>query len=214
VDFGPTLQRAAVIAAIVALVGALAFWLQTRRRRDASLVAPYSEIKRRIRAGEAEGSSPKRTAPPVAAKSLDEAFALADDDDFLYALLDRMGIPDRDLTSGDATILAVFGLFTEVNNGGFDQYFFNSAADRAADVAASLRAIGASKTLAIFERAVTVFPDARPDPVRERRWKQMDAWTKEQKFLLGRLDLEFYDLDEKLTALLAAWARAHGDRFG
>jgi hypothetical protein len=47
----------------------------------------------------------------------------------------------------------VEGLEAEVNNGGFDQYFFKSAGDEAVAAIAALIAIGATKIAALLSYA-------------------------------------------------------------
>jgi hypothetical protein len=50
----------------------------------------------------------------------------------------------------------------EVNNGGFDRFFFNSAGNEAAEIIQALEAVGASKTAAIVRRACAKFPGGMP----------------------------------------------------
>ena len=98
-------------------------------------------------------------------------------------------------------------LEAEVNNGGFDQFFFNSAGDDAAPTIQALELIGATKTAAIVRRACRKFPGGMPPADRERR----------QELLLGVVshgtsdafeaeDEEFYVYEEDLSALVAAHA--------
>ena len=46
----------------------------------------------------------------------------------------------------------------EVNNGGFDQFFYNSAGNNTADTILALQAIGAARTADIVKRAAAMFP--------------------------------------------------------
>jgi hypothetical protein len=56
----------------------------------------------------------------------------------------------------------VGALVAEVNNGGFDQFFFNSSSDRTPDILRALELIGASKTADILKRAAAKFPGGMP----------------------------------------------------
>ncbi|MDG1719706.1 MAG: DMP19 family protein [Bacteroidia bacterium] len=47
----------------------------------------------------------------------------------------------------------------EINNGGFNQYFFNSSGDFANLTVQSLLTIGAKRTAAILQKAINQFPD-------------------------------------------------------
>ncbi len=53
-------------------------------------------------------------------------------------------------------------LEAEVNNGGFDQYFFNSSGENAAAVIGALDKIGATKTAGIVRAACEKFPGGMP----------------------------------------------------
>src|SRR5262245_55698170 len=53
---------------------------------------------------------------------------------------------------------------TQVENGGVDQFFFNSTGDRAIETLEALRAIGADDSARLVEAAVALFPGAAPDP--------------------------------------------------
>lgn len=48
----------------------------------------------------------------------------------------------------------------EINNGGFNQYFYNSSGDFAHETIASLRTIGANKTADILQQAIDQFPNS------------------------------------------------------
>lgn len=51
-------------------------------------------------------------------------------------------------------------LEAEINNGGFDQFFFNSASDRTDEIIAALLLIGAAHTANIVKTAMAKFPDS------------------------------------------------------
>jgi hypothetical protein len=107
----------------------------------------------------------------------------------------------------------IFRLQAEVLNGGFDQYFFNSGGDNAAEALAGLELIGASRTASIVRRAIGVFGEGGPSRDRQLRWKQMDSWTESQKATLDALDGEFYEFPDPLDDLIAKHCRAHPGDF-
>lgn len=100
-------------------------------------------------------------------------------------------------------------LEAEVNNGGFDQFFFNSAGNEAALIMQALEAVGASKTAAIVRRACAKFPGGMPPTDRFARQDllldivQMPANAPEQAF--DREDDAFLAYEEDLAALVAAY---------
>jgi hypothetical protein len=94
----------------------------------------------------------------------------------------------------------------EVNNGGFDQFFFNYAGNEAAQIVQALDAVGASKTAAIVRRACAKFPGGMP-PI---------EWSVRQGVLLDVVspdaeafeqeDADFLAYEEDLGALVAAYS--------
>jgi len=63
--------------------------------------------------------------------------------------------------------LSVWAVESEVNNGGFSQYFLNSSAETAAFVVDALEATGAPKTANICRRAIDCAFDGRLPPAAE-----------------------------------------------
>jgi hypothetical protein len=100
-------------------------------------------------------------------------------------------------------IAKLVGAFeAEVNNGGFDQFFFNSASDNTAEAIEALRTIGAEKTADLVLRAAAKFPGGMPPK----------EWTTRQNVLVDvvspdadafrELDQEFYGSSEDLSDLM------------
>lgn len=70
----------------------------------------------------------------------------------------------------------VFGfawLVREVQNGGFNQYFCNSAGDYWKDVLYGLEAISDKEGLAAFKRVLSIFPNSTPSPEMSERHDQL-----------------------------------------
>lgn len=76
---------------------------------------------------------------------------------FLISLSDRLWpiANERfsDLSASERVFILVWEVEAEVNNGGFNQFFLNTAGDRASATAAALRTIGAERTASIVDRA-------------------------------------------------------------
>jgi hypothetical protein len=97
-------------------------------------------------------------------------------------------------------------LQSEVNNGGFDQFFFNSSGDKTSQIVEALETISATKAAEIVKRAAGKFPGGMPP--RE--------WFKRQDVLLEQvspeadafldLDKEFYANPENLNELLSKFS--------
>jgi len=109
---------------------------------------------------------------------------------------------------------ALWEVESEVNNGGFSQYFVNSSAESAHFVVDALNMIGAPKTADICKRAiVTAFPAGLPQSEEAIRSAAGD-FPDEVLERLEPLDQEFYSYPHNLTDLLFAYVSAHPEEFG
>jgi hypothetical protein len=109
---------------------------------------------------------------------------------------------------------AIWEVESEVNNGGFSQYFSNDSAESASFVVQALETIGAPRTASICNRAiVTAFPAGVPTTVEAIRSVAADF---SDKILseLEPLDQEFLSYPHNLTNLLFAYVSAHAEEFG
>jgi len=108
---------------------------------------------------------------------------------------------------------AIWELESEVNNGGFSQYFVNSSAETAPFVVDALRAVGALDTANICERAIAAaFPDGLPnfDTIRS-------AAVDFPEELLGKLEelnQQFFSYPNDLTDLLFTYVSERPEAFG
>ena len=108
---------------------------------------------------------------------------------------------------------AIWKVESEVNNGGFVQYFENDC-ETASFVAESLDAVGAPKTADICRRAIGVaFPNGLPvDP--DEISSQAAEFSEEIRDRLDELDREFFSYPHPLTDLLFDFVCAHPNEFG
>jgi hypothetical protein len=120
---------------------------------------------------------------------------------------------------------AIWELESEVNNGGFLQYFLNSDGDTVEFSAPALRTIGARACADIVERALrTVSPSlANIQAARAQLTEStgQEVWGRLQEQLgdsardrLEELDQEFFVYPDDLTALLYAYVASHPETFG
>jgi hypothetical protein len=96
-------------------------------------------------------------------------------------------------------------LEAEVNNGGFDQYFFNSSGRNAAGTLEALRAIGAQQTADIVRGACAKFSGGMPPVDRDERQAQLLDAVSPAGDAFARDDEAFWAHDDDLAALLAAF---------
>jgi hypothetical protein len=109
---------------------------------------------------------------------------------------------------------AIWELESEVNNGGFLQYFGNSSGETANYAPSALRQIGAARCAAIVEQAVrTVSPEPLPDSRNERE-VILDSLAEMERAKLADLDAKFFAYPDNLTELLFEYVRVHPEAFG
>jgi hypothetical protein len=97
-------------------------------------------------------------------------------------------------------------LEAELNNGGFDQFFFNSAGDRTAETIAALEAIGASHTAGIVRKAAARFPGGMPPADRDERQALLSDSVSPDSDAFEDEDAAFLEYRDDLEALAAAYA--------
>ncbi len=101
-----------------------------------------------------------------------------------------------------AKIAALIGaLEAEVNNGGFDQFFYNSAGDNTAETIQALDAIGAVTMADIVKRAAAKFPHGMPPKDRFARQELLLEISPSAE-AFEELDGEFYGYPDDLADLL------------
>jgi hypothetical protein len=106
----------------------------------------------------------------------------------------------------------IWELESQVNNGGFDQYFRNSDSDIIAFAPTALKAIGAKACAKIVESAIRMISPLAG--TQEGRYHALDALSEKQQNDLESLDSEFFAYPDNLTALLFVYVAAHPEAFG
>ena len=127
----------------------------------------------------------------------------------------KFGKEDFELQSFPQKVFSsVWAVESEVNNGGFSQYFLNTSAETAAFVAEALDTIGAPKTGDICRRAIAcAFPEGLP-PQPERISSLAAEFSEDILGQLEALDTEFFAYPHDLTELLFAYVSRHPEEFG
>lgn len=109
---------------------------------------------------------------------------------------------------------AIWAVESEVNNGGFSQYFQNASSETASFVAEALNLIEAPKTAEICRRAIMVaFPEGLPSSP-EAVSAAAANFAPEVEDALSNLDQEFFAYPHNLTELLYAYVSEHPNEFG
>lgn len=109
---------------------------------------------------------------------------------------------------------AIWAAESEINNGGFAQYFQNTSCETAPFVAEAFESIGAPRTADICRRAITAaFPDGLPSSPDATSAAAAD-FTDDIMEQLEALDTEFFQYPHDLTDLLFTFVLRHPDEFG
>lgn len=101
----------------------------------------------------------------------------------------------------------------EINNGGFNQYFFNSSGDFAHKTVQSLQTIGAYKTADILQKAIDQFPNSNVPEDRNERQEILEQIQETADVVWEDLDQQFYSYEEDLDTLNFEFIRKNKDKF-
>ena len=115
----------------------------------------------------------------------------------------------ENLSERDRILVTIWGLEADVNNGGFDQFYFNSSGNQAFFAPAALEKIGATLVSAIVREANSYFGPSGPPSDRDARSSKLEELTKGQEDLFDDLDRRFYEYPDDISALLVAYLEAN-----
>ena len=112
------------------------------------------------------------------------------------------------MKESEKVFFLIWSAHGEIDNGGFDQFYFNSSGDFSAHTPAALRAIGAGSLADIISRANALFPEGPPEDDTTRQM-QLDAMTEEKQILLEELGDQFSREAETIDDLLYSFTTAN-----
>ena len=130
---------------------------------------------------------------------------------YVLRKMDRVGFDG--LSHAERVVACLTELEMEVNNSGFDQYYWNAPGDHTLETVAALRELGAGRTANLLVTANAAFGHGGPSRDREERWKQIDALAEDAKRRWFELDGNFDEHRDNLSALVATYIRAHRTDF-
>ena len=120
----------------------------------------------------------------------------------------------ENLTDAEKYVSAVYYYEAEVNNGGLDQFFFNSTGDRWKKTLGGLREIGANYAYRILNETTKLFGDEGPAEEWSKRQEQLQSLSEDYKEKEERLTNQFYKYEDNLSDLLINYVKSHADEFG
>ena len=128
--------------------------------------------------------------------------------DIAFAEFARVGDFEL-LGETDRVIVAVWALDGEVNNGGFEQFYFNSSGDYAYFVPSALNLINANQTAEIVQEANQEFGPQGPSRNRDDRQELLELLSAdEDERLFDSYDKRFYSCHDNLDVLLTEFVSA------
>ena len=105
----------------------------------------------------------------------------------------------------DSTVALVAELEAQVNNGGFDQFFFNSSGDKTEETITALEQIGALKTAELLRHTAAKFPSGSPPREQGARQVELLEISPEGE-AFEENDQAFYRYEDALDALMKAYS--------
>jgi hypothetical protein len=119
----------------------------------------------------------------------------------------------KTLSAAERVFLSVWNLEAEVNNGGFEQYYMNSAGDNALETPGALREIGATQAAAIVEEANSLFGPSGPPADRDARTRALESLGKTATDAFETLDTRFQEYPDNLEDLLRQFVDRRREQF-
>ena len=117
------------------------------------------------------------------------------------------------LNKYEKTVLFIEMLEGEVNNGGFDQYFFNSSGEYAHETLDALERIKATKTADILNEAIRSFPLLPVPKCTGTRRELLEDLPESVSGKWEDLDDEFYEHSESLEGLIIDYVKRNKENF-
>jgi len=117
------------------------------------------------------------------------------------------------LNSSQRTFLFVENLEREINNGGFNQFYFNSSGNFSQETVNALLEIGAEKTAEILKRANSEYKNGIVPKDRIERQNELELIEQKAEKNWSKCDSEFYEYKDNLTELLIAFVIKNKSEF-
>ncbi|WP_298521191.1 DMP19 family protein [uncultured Kordia sp.] len=161
----------------------------------------------------------KATQDKLQSKSLDEILQLEDATETVIQIDELLWGKSKNDTNFESlndyekNVLFIGMLEREVNNGGFDQYFFNSSGEYAHETLTALKDINAPKMAAILHQAIKIFPTVPIPKNAEARRECMEKISETITDNWDSLDNEFYQYPENLTELSIEYVKNNKSKF-
>lgn len=119
----------------------------------------------------------------------------------------------KNLSPGKKAIFSIWILEAEVNNGGFNQFYYNSSGNFSELAFEGLILIGATSTADILQRANTIYKNIEED-LRNNDDGTIESFSESyENNPLNAFDDEFYNNEEKLLEIQINYIRENINQF-
>lgn len=108
-------------------------------------------------------------------------------------------------------VYLLLGLSAQINNGGFDQFFFNFEGGYAEEMHRHLASIGAVECAVVLKSAMSHFPNGKVPADDDERATVLMEITQNPEVVshFGELDKKFWELDTALCERIDSYVRAN-----
>jgi len=132
--------------------------------------------------------------------------------DYLESFLDRFfdrleQVGFENLNEIEKTFICVWSLQGEVDNGGFDQWLFNSSGNWALETILGLHRIGAEATAKMVEKVISLFPGGPPPKDIDKRREIMESIPEKTSAIWNEIDDQFYKNNDDIEGLLSKYIK-------
>ncbi|NJK97501.1 MAG: DMP19 family protein [Bacteroidales bacterium] len=117
------------------------------------------------------------------------------------------------LNESQKTFIIIENLEREINNGGFNQFYYNSSGDFSHETIDALIKIGANKTAEIVTKANSQFPDNKVPKDRTERQVILEQIEEKANEIWESCDNDFYKYEDKIGGLLIEFVKANKTDF-
>jgi hypothetical protein len=117
-------------------------------------------------------------------------------------------------TETEKLINAIEDLENEVMNGGFSQYYLNSAGIDWQYALIGLEKIEAIQSKNLLEKSFSIFPLSKPYTIREENINVIRNLSTDQNDFLNSLDNEFMAYEDNIGKLVIQYAEKNRNDFG
>lgn len=150
---------------------------------------------------------------------LDKILQLEDETDVILGIGELLWDKSKNdenfesLNQFEKNVLYIEMLEGQVNNGGFDQFFFNSSGEYAHEALRALEQVGANNAAELLEQAIKAFPQLPIPKDTEQRRELMEDLPEHISDTWDQLDDKFYEYPDNIGGLTIQYVKNNKSQF-